>query len=79
MFLIALVFVGIEFFAQKDVPVLPVLATFLLLLYDLTFDVDGVFAFALVAGFLACSHGETANAMGHWCATHVRSWRKLVH
>jgi|APSaa5957512535_1039671.scaffolds.fasta_scaffold103272_2 hypothetical protein len=67
--LITLVFVGIQFFAQKDVPVLSVLSSFLLLLDDLSFDVDGVFAFALVAGFLASSHRQTTNAMGHCCSS----------
>jgi len=67
--LVTLVFIAVQFFAEHDVPVLAILSSFLLLLDDLPFDVDGVFAFTLVAGFLIKSHWKATDTMGDSSST----------
>lgn len=62
MMKIALSLVLVEFFAQKHVPVFLDSLALLLLLVDVSFDVDRVFAFAVVAAVAVSWCGQSAHA-----------------
>jgi len=53
---------------QEDVPILPHLPFFLLFLNDVSFNVNGVLAFALIARLLVNALGQAADAVA------VRPW-----
>ena len=75
--LVALILVRVELLAEEDVPILPERPTLLLLLDNLTLDVDRVFTLTLVAGFLAWCHRETTHAVR--ADATVGSWGQRVH
>ena len=65
MLRVSLSLVRVQLLAQQHIPVLAQLALFLLLLDDVTIDMDAIFSLARVTGLLVRTHGQAADAMSY--------------
>ena len=76
--LVALILIGVEFLAQENVPVLPILASFLLLLNDFALLLYRILTIALITSFRIDCLGQPTSAVLDYDLV-VRPWTELIH
>ena len=76
--LITLVFVWVELFSEEYIPIFSVLATFLLFLDDLAFNMNRVLSITMITGFGFISFWKSTDTIRDDLSSSFTSWTELI-